>query len=197
MANSDAKGFKLYKKGDGNSAEPISLRYRAANSATLKVGDAVRINTSGFLVRSGTTAPVLGVLEAFEDSKGISPLSLIHANNTGATFTNDDTVATASDNQTRTDNYIVGVVAFDPDGSCLYYNDADGDLATTNLMQMFDVAAAASNQISASSASEANGQWQLILIDPDNDGDASKGLFRIAESQLSTGVDSATAKVAA
>ena len=78
----------------------------------------------------------------------------------------------------------------------LWYNDSDGTLARTNIGQYFYVLSG-SNQIDSASAADTNGQFELIEIDPDNDGDASKGLFRIAESQIGGGIDSGTSKIAA
>jgi len=49
-------------------------------------------------------------------------------------------------------------------------------------MQFFDLTD--EDTINASSADDNKGQFQLVGLDPDNDGDASKGLFRIAESML-------------
>jgi hypothetical protein len=66
----------------------------------------------------------------------------------------------------------------------LFFNDADDTLATTNLLQFFDLASADPNTISVSSASDTAGQFQLVQLDPDGDADASKGLFKIAESQF-------------
>ena len=67
--------------------------------------------------------------------------------------------------------------------------------AQTNLYQMFDVANG--NQVTQSGASDSNGQVQLMKIDPDEDADVSKGLFRIHENQFGMGIDTGTAKVAA
>jgi len=64
----------------------------------------------------------------------------------------------------------------------LFSNDSSGTLATTNLLQFFDLTD--EDTINQSSASDTSGQFQLIGLDPDNDGDVSKGLFRIAESML-------------
>ena len=69
-------------------------------------------------------------------------------------------------------------------------------MARTNVGQYFDVLSG-SNQIYSASASDSNGQFELIEIDPDRDGDASKGLFRVAECQIGGGIDSGTAKIAA
>ena len=193
MALSASTGFRLY--GGIDVANQVLLKFKIANSTTLKLGDLVRVNTGGFLVRAASTEVVGGVLVGVTDKDGTPPWTAFWINNAGITITNDDTVVSSSTNQTRTDNYIQGQIILDPPGTVLYYNDADAALAATNLLQFFDVAS--SNQVTVGGASDANGQVQLIGIDPDNDGDASKGLFRINENQFSGGVDSATAKNAA
>jgi len=194
MALSASTGFRVYQHGSGEISAPIFITFKIGNTVTLKLGDLVRVNTGGFLVRAASGEVPAGVLQGVVDQNGVPPWTAFWVNNAGVTITNDDTVVTSATNQTRTDNYLQGQIGFDPAGMTLFYNDADAALAATNLFQMFDVAN--SNQVTVG-GSEANGQVQLISIDPDNDGDASKGLFRINENQFSAGVDSATAKVAA
>jgi hypothetical protein len=75
--------------------------------------------------------------------------------------------------------YKVGIIV---SPFALFSNDSSGTLATTNLMQFFDLTD--EDTINQGSASDASGQFQLVGLDPDGDADASKGLFRIAESQL-------------
>lgn len=192
MAYSAATGFRFRQSLSGKDI-PVPLRFRAANSATLKIGDAVRINTGGFLVRAAAGNPVGGILVGLVNQDGINPFSL-GADAAGATLIEDDQVVTSSTNQTAA-TYIQGEVVIDKSGDVLWYNDSSGTLATTNLFQFFDVVAA-SGQIDQSTASDSNGQFQLIAIDPDGDADVSKGLFCINEPQAG-GVDTGTAKIAA
>ena len=204
MAYTASSGFRFYRTLSGaEKAHPIP--YRIANSTTLRVGDLVRLNTAGFLVASGDTGAVAGVLEGFVNKDGINPFSLGFSTASGATLTGDDTLGTASDNQTATDDYIEGLITLDPSGDILWLNDADAALAQTNLFQYFD-STDSGRQVAVSGASDANGQLQLILWDPQGSSnvpanpasaDASKGAFRIAENQFGQGLDSATAKVAA
>lgn len=161
---------------------PSALNFRLGNSATLTIGDVVRLNNAGVLVRCAAGDAVLGILTGIVDENDINPFSLSYVNNTGATLTPDDTVVTASDNSTRA-HYLKGKVSVDPAGVILYYNDASGDLALTNLGQFFDHDSDA-DQVDQSTASDTSGQFQLVALDPDGDGDASKGLFRIAEPLL-------------
>jgi hypothetical protein len=192
--SSGAKGLEFRKSLYGLE-QPARLQFRVANSTTLTIGDVVRLNNAGFISLSGVGAPSLGVIDGICDDKGINMASLIYTNNTGATISGDDTVTTASDNQTRAE-YVKASVIVDPSGSLLFYNDASGDLAQTNLGQLFDLVST-SDQIDQASASDTSGQFQLLVLDPDGDGDASKGLFRVSEPQLMSHVGNATAIIAA
>ena len=204
MAQTAASGFRFYRTISG-AAKASPLPFRIANSTTLRVGDTVRLNTAGFLVASGDTGVLLGVLDGFANKDGINPFSLGFPTASGATLTGDDTLATASDNQTATDDYIEALVIVDPSGNVLWLNDASADLAQTNVLQFFDTTGSG-RQIDQASALDTNGQFQLILWDPKGASnvpanptaaDASFGAFRINENQFSAGIDSATAKNAA
>ena len=204
MAYTAGTGFRFYKSLSGNMAAPTPIPIRIANSTTLRIGDLVRVSTAGFVVASGDTNPIAGVITGFGDEKGINPFSLGYGTRTGSTLTGDDTLATSSTNQTRAD-YINAMVIIDPSGDILWKNDADADQAQTNIFQYFD-STGSGRQVAQSSASDANGQLQLILWDPDGisnvpdnpaAADASQGAYRIAENQFGIGIDSATAKNAA
>lgn len=203
MAYTASTGFRYWKSLNAAGEIPAPQRFRIANSTTLRIGDLVRVNTAGFLVGAGVGNPVAGVLKGFVDQRGINPFSLGYSG-AGVTLTGDDTLATASDNTTRS-QYITGEVWVDVSGNALWLNDADSDLAQTNVFQFFDVDSN-NRQVTQSTFSDANGQLQLIEWDPqgtsnepDNPvaADASKGAFRIAENQFGIGIDSATAKNAA
>lgn len=181
MAKTATTGFFHRKNLVGDAATIPSEQFKIANSTTIKIGDAVRINTGGFAVLAGVGAPVLGIVSGIVNYQGINPFAL-GTGAGGATLTPDDKVVTASNNQTRAD-YLSVEVSLDPAGLLLYFNDADGDFTIANLLQFFDCAAG-SAQITQGSASDASGQFQLVKLDPDGDGDASKGLFRISECQL-------------
>lgn len=205
MAYTANTGFRFIRDMRGNTSAPSPFRIRIANSTTLRVGDLVRVNTSGFVVGAGVGNPVGGVLVGFVDLNGINPFSLGY--NTGGpaiTLTGDDTLATSSTNQTRA-AYILAEVILDPAGDILWRNKADASQAQTNLLQYFDVDSN-NRQVTQSTASDANGQLQLMVIDPEGTtvepnnpaaADATIGLYRIAENQFGLSLDSATAKVAA
>ena len=197
MAYTAATGFRYYGSLSGNSATPIPELIRCGASQTLRIGDLVRVNTSGVVVACASGAVPAGVCVGLVDENGINVLGQGVPNDTGATLTGDDTVTTASDNDSRT-HYIKAEVIIDVAGDILWLNDADASLSQTYLFQMFDVASG--RQVTVG-GSDANGQVQLMRLDPDATGgqtaDASKGLFRIAENQFGLGIDSATAKNAA
>ncbi len=185
--------FRRNLKGQEHASTEV---FRVGDSKTITVGDAVRINTSGVIDLATAGVPLLGIVKGICDELNAPLNSLGYINGTGATVTGDDTVTTASDNSSRTSHWVMVEVAVDPAGNDLYYNDANGDLAQTNIMQLFDVVAAA-DQIDASSASDTSGQFQLISIDPDADADASKGVFRMAEKQLINHLGNATTVISA
>jgi hypothetical protein len=193
MALTASTGFRLYKGQDMDNQ--VLLNFRIANSSTVRIGDIVRINTGGFAVRALTGEIFAGVVQGIVDESGVPPFTAFYIDKSGSTITGDDTIATSSSNQTRA-NYQNVQIIFDPAGQFLYYNDADNDLASTNLLQTFNIAS--SNQVTFSGASDTTSkQVQLVSIDPDNDGDLSKGLFRITMSQFGLGPDEATTKNAA
>lgn len=194
MAKSAATGFSFRRSLMGVE-HPGTQDFILAGSATVKIGDAVRLNTNGLLVRAATGEPVLGILEGIVDQNGINAFSPRASGTTGATLTPDDQVVTSATNASDATRKLKGRVILDPAGYCLFYNDSDSTLSQTHIGQMFD--AANGNQITVGGASDSNGQFQLVAIDPDNDADASKGLFRIVETQLGVGLDEATAKVGA
>lgn len=194
MAKTAATGFQFRKSLIGLE-HPAIQEVLLAGSATVKIGDLVRVNTSGLLVRCATGEVPAGVLVGIVDQNGINVFSPRATGTTGATLTPDDQIATASDNATNAVKNLKGQVSIEIGGTNLWYNDADGDFAQTNLFQFFDVANG--NQVTQGSASDANGEVQLIKLDPDGDGDLSKGLFRVNESQFSFGIDTGTAKNAA
>ena len=203
MAYTAGTGFRFWRSLSGAQHAPAPIPVRIANSTTLRVGDIVRINTSGLLVANGATNPAAGVLVGFQDQNGISPFSLGY-NKGGVTLTGDDTLATSATNTTRTD-FIMGQVIVDVSGDILWLNDSDANLAQTNLGQYCDLDSN-SRQAAMSSPSDATGVLQLLVIDPKGTtiepnnpetADASVGAFRIARNQYGVLVDSATAKLAA
>lgn len=195
MAYSATTGFRLRKNLYGITTQETH-RFIIGNSATIKIGDAVRLNTSGFLVRSAAGEPVLGIVAGITDRNGLNLFTPQAQGTVGSTLTPDDQVAVSSTNQSDGTRSLKADVVLDPAGVNLYYNDASSTLAQTNVGQLFDVASG-SSQIDQGTASDTAGQFQLLEIDPDGDGDASKGLFRIMENQLPSELGNSTAVVTA
>lgn len=166
-------GFSYRKNLDGSAYAPSNLYVIGKNSVTFSVGDIVRINTSGFCDISTTGEEIAGVVSTVVDNKGkaLTPDS-------GTT----DTWTMGSANQTTaTEKYKVGFIPALP--HYLFYNDADDTLAQTNILQYFDTND--ENDVDVATATDTpTAQVRLVEIDPDHDGDASKGLFQIVESQF-------------
>ena len=150
-------GFQ-YRKSLITKDEPTLLYFIIDNSDTLTVGDALKVNTDGHATLAEAGAKVAGILQTVVDKNGRAV-----APDSGTT----DTWTVASDNETS-DQYEAAIIA---SKYALFYNDADDTMATTNLLQFYDIVAA-SNQIDESSASDTAGQFQLIQLDPDGDADA-------------------------
>ncbi len=204
MAYSGSDGFRYFRSLSGQGEMPAPIRFLIEDSTTLRIGDMARVMTDGWLVPAGVGNPVLGVVVGLVDNDGINVLGFSYTGQTGHTDASanqgDDTVTTASDNTTRA-RAVFAEVVIDAAGDILWLNDASGSLAATNLMQLFDVDAADSRTVDQSSASDTNGQLQLVVLDPEATGgktaDVSKGAFRIAEGQIAVGVDQGNAIVAA
>jgi len=95
---------------------------------------------------------------------------------TGGVF-GSETYTAGDDN--LTDEMIKARIVWDP--FAFFYNDAAGDLALADEWQFFDLTD--EDQIADQEGHATAGAFQLVKRDPDGDGDASKGVFRIAEWQ--------------
>lgn len=191
VSSTSVKGFKTYKSLNGVDV-PNQLLFIIENSSTVTVGDAVRLDTNGCIKRAASTDPaVLGVVQGIYDSTGqmgvFSP-RIATAAISGATLTYDDTIATASDNRTNTLKQLSAYVIPDQ-GEVLYENTATTNtaLAQANVGSFYNVVTSNPGQIDSTTASVTSGQFQLISLDPDNDGSTAKGLFRISQQQLVSG----------
>ena len=190
MAKSASTGFSFIKSLIGTE-HPGTANFLLAGSATVKIGDLVRVNDAGLLVRAATGTSPVGVLVGIVDSAGINAFSPRAGGTSGATLTGDDTIATASDNATNVAKNLKGQVIVDPAGVCLFKCITDVAVAQTNVLQFFDVDAGSTVTVGGS---DANGQVQLVELDPNS---TTSGYFRINESQFNAGLDTATAKIAA
>lgn len=161
-------GFEYRKSLKGSEDAPL-LYFIGDNSVVFTIGDAVKVDTNGHATLGAATNKIAGIVAQVVDANG---LAVDPDSQTLHTYT------MASNNETVAQKKIGIIVSKD----ALFANDASGDLATTNLLQYFDLTD--EDTINASSASDTAGQFQLVGLDPDGDADASKGLFRIAESQF-------------
>lgn len=161
-------GFEL-RKSITSKDEPTVFEYIIDNSDTITIGDAVMMNTDGHVVVATAGEEVLGIVVGVVDADG-------KAIDADSGTLHDYTVD--SDNETVGQKKAQVIIS----KTALFANDSSGTLATTNLLQFFDLTS--ESQIDQSSAGDVSGQFQLIGLDPDNDADASKGLFKIAESMM-------------
>jgi hypothetical protein len=162
-------GFQ-YRKSMISKDQPTLFYFIIDNSDTITIGDAVMLNSDGHIVVATSTEEILGIVQGVVSYNAHLPIDA----DSGTT----DTYTVDSDNET-VDMVQAAVIM---DKYALFSTDSSGTLATTNLMQFFDLTD--EDTINQGSASDTTGQFQLISLDPDGDGDASKGLFRIAESML-------------
>lgn len=161
-------GFTFRKSLTG-AGEAASLQIIGANSVVFQRGDVIRVNNAGFGALFTAGDLVLGVVTGVVDKNGarIDP----DANTL-------DVYTMASDNQTVAQKKVQYIPALQ---DYLFYNDSDDTLARTNLFQYFPLND--ENDVNGSSSSDSTlDTVRLIEIDPDGDGDASKGLWQFVES---------------
>lgn len=159
-----------FRKSLVTKDEPSLLYFIIDNSDVVQIGDAMYINTDGHAGIATAGIKVAGIAAQVVDKNGIA---------IDPDSGTSDTYTVASDNETVAKKEVGLICSQD----VLFFNDADGDLATTDLMQFFNLID--ENTIDESDGGDTAGQFQLVGLDPDGDGDASKGLFKIAESQFS------------
>jgi len=167
-------GFTYRKNLDGSSEAPTLLAVIAKNSVAFTVGDMVRINTAGFGDIVDADEDISGVLVGVtdKDGKALSPDS--------GTL---DTYTMASDNQTNAaKKYKLSFIPALP--HYLFFNDADDVMTAIEVLQNYDLIT--SDQVDGDSAADSQKQVQLVEWDPDEDADASKGLFRVVETHFGT-----------
>lgn len=170
-------GFALRKSLKGPIGEVCLLEFIGKNSIAFQVGDLVRLNTSGFLDVVDATESIVGVVAGVVDNKGI------RVDPDSGTL---DTYTMPSANQTAaTRTRFVQVIPALPE--YLWYNDASTTLTQAMVGAYFDTTD--ENDVAVGGVTDTwSAQVQLIALDPDGDGDASKGLFRIVESQIGAAV---------
>jgi len=162
-------GFTLRKRISGPAKDVTLLEIIGANSVVIQKGDVIRVNTSGFGALFVAGDLVLGVVAGVVTRNGVNV-----APDSGTL----DTWTLTSDNQTD-DQYKIQYIPAIQD--YLFYNDSDDTLAQTNLFQYFPLND--ENDVDGSNPSDSTlNTVRLVQIDPDGDGDASKGLFQFVET---------------
>jgi hypothetical protein len=168
-------GFK-YRGQISGAQDPILENLIISSSDTIVVGDAVSIS-AGFIIPATSSTINYGICVGIVSNKGI-PLDNVPSSEYDGVWTSSSgTYVATSDNET--DKKVRAVVC--PDPYALWYNDTSGTLTTAMLKLKFTLTTAA--QISYSTSSATDGDFQLWKLDPDEDGDASKGLFRLSTWQ--------------
>ena len=74
--SSGAKGFDYRGGLLGVDASPVNIDVLIDDSATLTLGDAVRIDADGNLDVVGAGEPILGILQGIVDQSGINVIAL-------------------------------------------------------------------------------------------------------------------------
>jgi hypothetical protein len=173
-------GFE-YRGQLSGAQDPVTLPVIIGNSQTVKVGDAVKLvafASGGGACRATAGEEVLGICVGIVDKNGID-LDNASADNYDGTWTSSSkTYVSANDNMT--DKTVKALVVVDKEA--LWYNDSAGSLAVADEYKFFDVAD--QDQIADQDGDDNDGAFILIKRDPDGDGDASKGIFKIAEHEF-------------
>jgi hypothetical protein len=167
-------GFSYRGQINGKD-NPIEELLIIGNSQVVKVGDAVSMS-SGFIIPATSSTRIYGICIGLANSKNID-LENAHVVKTGTYTNSTQSYTAASDNQTV--DKICAVVI--PDSNSLWYNVTSGSLTTAMLKLFFPLTSV--NQINQGSSSATVGQFQLWKLNPDEDGDATKGLFKLAAPQ--------------
>lgn len=174
-----ASGFVPRGQVIGEQA-PGALALIIANSATIHVGGAVMMS-SGFVAAGTAGSKLIGICIGIVNEKGVN-LDNAPASTFDGTWTPGNegagNYAASADNQT--DKKVKALVVIDKNAQ--YYTDGAGDLTTAHLFGFLNLTSA--TQLAAMAAGQVAGQFQIVKLDPDGDGDASKCIVKLAESQL-------------
>lgn len=168
-------------RGQLNGAEnPVVLDILVGNSAAIVVGRAVKMDTlsnGGGVIPATAGSQIMGIVIGLTDKYGID------LDNTGethsGTWATSTSTYTAASNNTTVDRVYAKVVV---DKNALWYNDSAGSLVAADEYKLFDLASA--SQVADQNGHDTAGALMLIKRDPDGDSDASKGIFKIVESDL-------------
>lgn len=175
--------MSFYYQGQlsGGKENPVMVTALIANSQTVAVGEAVKMQafaSGGGILRATAGSQVLGIVQGIVNADGIDLDNADPATFDGTWTSASKTYAAASDNMT--DKQIAALVIVDKEA--LFRNDSAGTLAAADELKYFDLTSA--TQIANQDGADSAGAFILVRRDPLGDGDASQGLFKIAESEL-------------
>ena len=174
-------GFEYRGQISGGKENPVMHSVLIGNTQTVKVGDAVKLvafSSGGGLCRATAGEEVLGILVGIVDKNGIDLDNTSTDNYDGTWTSSSKTYVTSADNMT--DKLVRGQVVVDKEAK--WYNDSAGTLAAADEYKFFDVTD--QDQIADQDGADNAGAFVLLERDPDGDADASKGIFKLAESEL-------------
>ncbi len=178
--------FKPFRK-EGGEGEVEVRTFIIQNSQTIELGQTIKV-VSGFASASGAAVRIMGVANAFMRDLGngqIISFGTDASSGTTGTRTGNhgvlgsDTYVASSTNQT-VDKVMVQVIV---DPKAEYHNVASGSLTTAMVGNYFDVVST-SDQIDYTVNATTVKQFILMDLDPDRDAVATKGIFKLVQSQL-------------
>ena len=158
------------------ASNPVTRDAIITDSETVTVGDAIQM-TDGFAQVCDANERIMGIAVGITDASGIDLDSTSSDNYDGTWTSSTKTYVATSDNES--DKKVRVKMICDP--YALFYNDASGTLTSAMDMEFFSLAD--EDQVDYSTNSATVGEMQLWKRDPDGDGDASKGIFRIVAWQ--------------
>ena len=166
-------GFTFRKNLDGGAYVPSLLYTVGKNSIIFTVGDAIRVNTSGFSDLATANEKVIGFVASVVDSNGIK---LDPDSGTTNTWTME------SDNETVNGYQVSYIPAF---AHYAWSTDSDTTIELSSIGKYFNINST-SDGIVTSGESDTLGtlMFQLIGTDPDGDSDVSKGLYMCVATQM-------------
>lgn len=167
-----------YRGQLNGAANPVILPMLIANSSTVVVGRAVKmqsLGSGGGVIAATAGSLVAGIVQGIVDKNGIDMDNSVQSI-TGTWTSSTQSFASSSTNTTV--DLVKALVVVDK--QALWYNDSAGDMAVADEYKFFDLLSAA--QVADQNGHDTAGAFQLIKRNPDGDDDASKGIFRIAES---------------
>lgn len=179
-------GFYPYRTISGQTGGEVR-DFIIENNATITLGDMVDV-TAGYAGLAGAGNRIMGCVSGLVkdigggqrvplDQDASGSVSGTRSGNAGVV--GSDTYDAAADNQSS--DKVMARVIIDP--YMEYYNDADDDLDQAQVGTYYDLVSD-SDQVDKDTTTTHSAQVILLEIDPHNDSDDSKGIFKVVESQL-------------